>query len=589
MGASISRRDFLKGAAASAVGFAAIGLTGCANSNGKSQNPGGPDSADSVTKTAVNAAEWYGKEPQIPDNKIVETVDTEILICGAGHSGMIAAVSAATEGAKVVVIEKNATVGTTRSYIGAIGSRAQKEAGVKIDKNACINDLNRYASGRCNMQLLNVWANESGGTLDWLENITKEYGIEMHAEPDVGNGYHGIYQCWPTHHRPILSDTLSKKVKFSDTGAVNTVSYWLNKLDQSELNKALVDKAQKCGAEFRFETPLVKLIKENNHVTGAIAKNSNGYVKINASKGVVLCTGGYAADPDLYSALNPYDADGTTFALVQAGCTGDGIKAGIWAGGHKDDIATSMLFDRGGVTPDQATGYPYAGYPVWYGSQPFLKLDLDGMRFCNESSPYDVSLHAISIRKNKLECMIWDANAWKCIEAFHTISCSRLVLSTTEPPTAEGVGEDVFNGWVQEGIEKGLVFKCDTIDELAGKLKIPTDAAVASVKKYNESCKAGVDKEFGKPAKDLFAIETPPYYGVRLGSWTLCTLDGLLINENMQVINQDSGDPIEGLYACGNNSGGFFCNNYPELFPGVACGRGMTFARHATLHALGKI
>jgi len=112
---------------------------------------------------------------------------------------------------------------------------------------------------------------------------------------------------------------------------------------------------------------------------------------------------------------------------------------------------------------------------------------------------------------------------------------------------------------------------------------------VASVEKYNAAAKAGVDKEFGKPAKDLFALENPPYYGVRLGSWTLCTLDGLVINKDCQVLDAETAAPISGLYACGNNSGSFFCNNYPELFPGVACGRAMTQARHSTLHAMGKI
>ena len=324
-------------------------------------------------------------------------------------------------------------------------------------------------------------------------------------------------------------------------------------------------------------------------MTGAIAQGPNGYVRINASKGVVLCCGGYAADPQVYAHLNPADASGTTFALVQPGCAGEGIRAGIWAGGRKDEVPTAMLFDRGGVTPGTPTGAPYQGYPVWYGSQPFLKLDLNGKRFSNEAAPYDVTLHMLDGRKSKLEAMLFDSQAWPQIEAFDTISCSRLVLSPTEPATGEGCGEDVFWGWVQEGVEMGLVFKCDTVEELAEQLGLPVEQTVASVERYNAAAHAGVDTEFGKPAKDLFALENPPYYGVLLGSWTLCTLDGLVIDEDCRVLDAVSGDPIEGLYAAGNNSGAFFSNNYPELHPGVASGRGMTEARHATLHALGKL
>lgn len=536
------------------------------------------------------ALEWPGVEPEITDDQIVETIETEILICGAGHSGMIAALSSATEGAKTLIIEKNPTVGTTRSYIGAFGSRAQAELAVDFNRQEAVNDLVRYASGRCDQRLINMWANESGDALNWLEKQVEPYGIEMRAEPAVGDGYEGFYKKGLCHHRPILSTTASYAAQFSETGACDTVAYWLGKLDQTELNNAIVELAEQAGAEFRYETTLVKLVKEDGAVTGAIAQNAEGdYVRVNASKGVLLCCGGYAADPEVYAALNPTDSSGTTFALVQPGCDGSGIRAGIWAGGKKDDVPTAMLFDRGGVAPGTATGAPYQGYPVWYGSQPFLKLDMDGKRFSNESTPYDVTLHMMNNRKGKLEVMLWDANAWPEIEAFDTISCSRLALSPTEPPTYEGVGEDVFWGWVQEGIEMGIVFKCDTLEELVEKLQLPAEQALASIERYNELAATGEDTDFGKPSDELFALENPPYYGVTLGSWTLCTLDGLIINEDCQVTDEQSGEPIPGLYACGNNSGAFFCNNYPELYPGVACGRGMTEARHATLHALGKL
>ena len=86
-------------------------------------------------------------------------------------------------------------------------------------------------------------------------------------------------------------------------------------------------------------------------------------------------------------------------------------------------------------------------------------------------------------RKSKLEAMLFDSQAWPQIEAFDTISCSRLVLSPTEPATGEGCGEDVFWGWVQEGIEMGLVFKCDTVEEIAEQLGLPVEQTLASVER----------------------------------------------------------------------------------------------------------
>ena len=135
-------------------------------------------------------------------------------------------------------------------------------------------------------------------------------------------------------------------------------------------------------------------------------------------------------------------------------------------------------------------------------------------------------------------------------------------------------------GSVEGLIEKGYVQKADTLEELAEKLNIPVDTFVATVKRYNELCKKGVDEDYGKAQYRLTPIDTAPYYGVRTAAWHLTTLDGVGINTDMQVLGED-GKPIEGLYATGDCSGGFFANNYPNLFTGLACGRTMTFGRHA--------
>ena len=128
-------------------------------------------------------------------------------------------------------------------------------------------------------------------------------------------------------------------------------------------------------------------------------------------------------------------------------------------------------------------------------------------------------------------------------------------------------------------------FKADTLEELAEKLGITDTAAVVeSVKRYNECVAAGKDLDFGKEAKWLTAIDTPPFYGVRTGAWFLATLDGVTIDTNMHPCDEN-GDPIEGLYLTGNDSGGFFSVSYPNLLTGLACGRTMTFGRRAGMLA----
>ena len=94
---------------------------------------------------------------------------------------------------------------------------------------------------------------------------------------------------------------------------------------------------------------------------------------------------------------------------------------------------------------------------------------------------------------------------------------------------------------------------------------------MASWKHYNEMAAAGEDTDYYKEKHRLMAIDTPPFYGVRTGAWFLATLDGVTIDTNMHPCDEN-GDPIEGLYLTGNDSGGFFSVSYPNLLTGLAGG-----------------
>ena len=104
----ISRREFLKGTAASALGVAALGLLGGCAAEEK------PAAEPCPTPEAL-ANDWLGQEPQIEASSIKETLETEVLIVGAGTGGMFAACSAAENGAKVLVVEKYPTGGSESS------------------------------------------------------------------------------------------------------------------------------------------------------------------------------------------------------------------------------------------------------------------------------------------------------------------------------------------------------------------------------------------------------------------------------------------------------------------------------------------
>jgi fumarate reductase flavoprotein subunit len=136
--------------------------------------------------------------------------------------------------------------------------------------------------------------------------------------------------------------------------------------------------------------------------------------------------------------------------------------------------------------------------------------------------------------------------------------------------------EEVLKGLNMLADDGILYIKSNTIEGIAQQFKIPAQNLKATVERYNTFCKNGKDEDFGKPAKFLFPLETPPYFGMKFEPKLLITVGGLLINNKMQVLDTES-NVIPGLYAIGTVSGDFFANAYTHHFPGHNLGRCVTF------------
>ncbi len=262
--------------------------------------------------------------------------------------------------------------------------------------------------------------------------------------------------------------------------------------------------------------------------------------------------------------------------------TGSGIKAALWLGATMDPLGAACTFNRACVKPDQYAGDGVLGRWFWFGEQPFLKLNLKGERFCNESGPYDYMLHSTIMQPHQTYVDIWDANHAAQAEAFDEVGCCRLFPFPNG--AKNNIPMQVVDGMIEKLIEDGYVQKADTMEELAEKLNLPVETTVASWKHYNEMAAAGEDTDYYKEKHRLMPIDTPPFYGVRTGAWFLATLDGITIDTNMHPCDEN-GDPNLGLCLTGNDSGGFFSVSYPNLLTGLACGRTMTFGRRAGMLA----
>ena len=536
----------------------------------------------SVQLPTGDANDWLGKEPDIDETAITETVDTDILIVGAGNGGMFAAAYAAANGLNFRVIEQNANVQDTRHWYGAIDSAAAKEAGEKpADRAKLLSEISRYASGKCDQRVVKTWINESAAMHDFMRSILEDkYGW-------VCDFTSGSEAAWPTENAEHNTDYLFPVQEHNYMASESASGLARNEL--------LLQYIQELGYDVDFKTSLAKLERNSDgRITGIIAQSTEDdhFIRYNANKGVLLACGGFPGNPYMMEQLDPLGTSVTTACSYSPADKGYGIRAAVWAGANLDKEAAPMLFDRGIVAPGVDAGYvdsdsafggkAFPGKIRQYnpGTQPFLKVNRNGERFANESCPYNDIVYAAAHQPGRVYAQICDANILEDAKRFHTIGCSA--------QTRNG-GEKYIQGKMDEAIEAGALFKCDTLDELADKMGF-TGAAketfLATVERYNELYDKQNDEDFGKPAYRLSAIRTAPFYGCWLGASLLTTEQGIAINEKGQALDNNN-QPMEGLYITGDMSGSFFANNYPCLMAGVAMGRTLTFAMKAVKQMAG--
>ena len=536
----------------------------------------------SVQLPTGDESDWLGKEPDIDEAAITETVDTDILIVGAGNGGMFAAAYAAANGLNFRVIEQNANVQDTRHWYGAIDSAAAKAAGEKpADRAKLLSEISRYASGKCDQRVVKTWINESAAMHDFMRSILEDkYGW-------VCDFTSGSEAAWPAENAEHNTDYLFP---------VQEHNYMASERESGlARNELLLQYIQELGYDVDFKTSLAKLEKNSDgRITGIIAQSTEDdhFIRYNANQGVLLACGGFPGNPYMMEQLDPLGTSVTTACSYSPADKGYGIRAAVWAGANLDKEAAPMLFDRGVVAPGVDGGYvdsdtafggkAFPGKIRQYnpGTQPFLKVNRNGERFANESCPYNDIVYAAAHQPGRVYAQICDANILEDAKRFHTIGCSA--------QTRNG-GEKYIQGKMDEAIEAGALFKCDTLDELADKMGFTgaaKDTFLATVERYNELYDKQNDEDFGKPAYRLSAIRTAPFYGCWLGASLLTTEQGIAINEKGQALDNDN-KPMPGLYITGDMSGSFFANNYPCLMAGVAMGRTLTYAMKAVKQMAG--
>jgi len=498
--------------------------------------------------------------PPISTEDIKETFDTDVVVIGAGIAGLTAALSAVEAGAKVIQLEKGPCCNFRGLHNAAIASRLQKQEGIKIDKEQLIYTIMETASYRGNQKVVNTWAENCDRTMEWLLDMAEAANIDVALDPSTKPWY---FPNYPVIHVFDAS-------RFG----------W-----QSGLANMLLDNGKRYEVDLRFNTPVVRLVREGNgRVAGVIAQDEAGkYIQFNASKAVVLCTGDYGSDrqmvkkycwegvseiPSLYPIMTDmaYAKQGISGPFNNEPNTGDGHKMGMWIGAAIDNPPhCAMLFD----------------YTIWskgklfnLARQPWLYVNLKGERFMNEDLPWGYECSQLMQQPRNIAWSIWDAKWEQEAPELKSQCCKNM-----GPPTY------LWNPkWLGEEIENGNVLTAHTIKELAQLMQVPIKTFKDTVDRYNEMARNKKDLDFGKHPDRLTTLERPLFFASQVTAVYLVILGGLQINPELQVLDTE-GNVIPGLYAAGNVSGSFFGDHYPTTIPGLSHSRAWTFGRLAGLNA----
>ena len=516
---SITRRSMIKGSTAVAAVAAAAAVAPSA-ALARSDGAG--------VKNTTPTPSFFSTPEPIAD--VTETHDYDVVVVGAGAAGVPAAIAAFQAGAKVALLQKEATAVSQGNTCDSVLLDQSDPAGVAALESL----INQDCDFRSRRDQVKIWSQNSGEALKWLWDLGEQAGAQM---VDSTAKWTSAIQTIDGYAVSYFAFDFGPKPYNTGNGMQDICAYMEGQ-----------------GLEVFYETPAVRLVQAaDGGVTGVIAQNADGaYVQFNAAKGVIMATGDFMNDDDMMSYYAP---EMSNIYRKQHGKTGDGHKMIVWAGGAMEDVCpTRVLHD-------------FDGGPGAMCDMPFLAVKDDGTRFVNEKRA------GMSVLSNFLggaqDCghytQIFDANYMTACADWPGKLYDEEAIKAYMP---EEDGEKV-------GVYEGLIatYKADTIEELAEKVGIDPATLVKTVDRYNELCEKGVDEDFGKEAKWLVPITQPPFYGMHRHIGLSAIMKGVNVDENMQVVRAD-GTPIPDLFAIGNLAGNFYGSpDYPMTVPGMSLGR----------------
>ncbi len=526
----LSRRDFLKKTAMATAGVAVM-ASGCSS----------PSSGAALPK--------WDKE-------------ADVVVVGSGTVAM-AALVAAKEGAKVILIEKGPAFGGTTSLSGGVywvpNNYVMREAGIADSREGALKLLKRITENQSKDELIETYVDAAPQMVEYMrDRLNWPSGLTLP----------GSYQDYYSGEGTV---PFGRSISLIDADGKSIYGQGLSQKFKTAL--------EELGVEILLETPGKKLVtNEAGEVIGVLAETGGTQLAIKANKSVIIGTGGF----DFNREWTQNFLRGPIYwsNAVQTN-TGDGHAMGMELGASLRSMNES--WGLSGFVLDAEKMLAEADWGLYRGKPGAIVVNKYGERIGNESSSYDLFQRAFYCYDN-------GNYEWRNIPAFFIADGS---YAEHYPFLGARYQMGVVPDWMEQA---------DTLEELAQKLGIDMAGLQSTLDVFNPNAEKGIDPIYhrGEFAFDLDStgdnlgrtdlkngclapIAKPPFYGAQYHPGTCGTSGGLEINKNGQVLHVN-GNPIPRLYAVGNTSGCIFGASYPGA--GATVGAGMTFGYLAALHAI---
>jgi fumarate reductase flavoprotein subunit len=457
--------------------------------------------------------------------------ETEVVVIGSGAAGLAAALTAAEGGAKVIVFEKERSPGGTSNFLQgtfAVESDMQRERYIMYSRDEAFKNIMEYSHWIANPRLVRAIINESGATIGWLQKQGVVFTDTTINMPDAPRTYHVI------------------------------------KGRGEALVKVLTTRAKEQGIDIRLATPVKRIVKQGDRITGVIAEMDGEEIQVGA-RAVIIASGGYANNKDWIKKYTGFDLGVNLMPVGNVDKTGDGIRMAWEVGGAEEGKSLLELYRAGPAGPDFSLGNQIE-FAV---TQPDLWVDPKGERFCDESICfYDSSVGNANARFK--EGYTWSMFDEGVIKRMLERGIDKNVAIDSMPGSKP---TDIYRE-IKAALDRKSteVVEADSIEELAIKMNVNPSTLKKTIEEYNDAGEKRYDEQFAKDPRYLWPVKGPKYYAVKARTVFLGTMGGIKINEKAEVLDKKE-SVIPGLYAAGFDAGGMYGDSYP-----IKCSSGLASA-----------